>query len=150
MSTLYVDTINEKTSGNGVYIPGHVVQIVKDTLSSNFESTSTSNVDTGMSVTVTPKGSNSQFVVHCYHNYEGNGPNIYTVIRKDGTQIFESYWQASSGKNPSTEMTTFTISSSASFTIDVYTRLSAATSGNRWHSSGTDRIATLLVMEIAQ
>jgi hypothetical protein len=27
MSTLYVDTINEKTSGNGVQIPGHVVQM---------------------------------------------------------------------------------------------------------------------------
>ena len=27
MSTLYVDTINEKTSGNGVQIPGHVVQV---------------------------------------------------------------------------------------------------------------------------
>ena len=26
MSTLYVDTINEKTSGNGVQIPGHVIQ----------------------------------------------------------------------------------------------------------------------------
>ena len=28
MSTLYVDTITEKTSGNGVQIPGHVVQVV--------------------------------------------------------------------------------------------------------------------------
>lgn len=26
MSTIYVDTINEKTSGNGVQIPGHTVQ----------------------------------------------------------------------------------------------------------------------------
>ena len=28
MSTVYVDTINEKTSGNGVQIPGHVIQTV--------------------------------------------------------------------------------------------------------------------------
>ena len=27
MSTLFVDTINEKTSGNGIIIPGHVVAI---------------------------------------------------------------------------------------------------------------------------
>ena len=27
MSTLFVDTINEKTSGNGVDIPGHVLQV---------------------------------------------------------------------------------------------------------------------------
>jgi len=29
MSTLYVDTINEKTSGNGVQIPGHVVKATR-------------------------------------------------------------------------------------------------------------------------
>ena len=28
MSILKVDTINEKTSGNGVAIPGHVIQFV--------------------------------------------------------------------------------------------------------------------------
>ena len=37
MSILKVDTINEKTSGNGVAIPGHVIQVkqtvVKDTFS---------------------------------------------------------------------------------------------------------------------
>ena len=27
MSTLFVDTINEKTSGNGMAIPGHVVHL---------------------------------------------------------------------------------------------------------------------------
>ena len=30
MSTLFVDTINEKTSGNGIIIPGHVIQIVRE------------------------------------------------------------------------------------------------------------------------
>ena len=30
MSTLFVDTINEKTSGNGIKIPGHQVQIVQN------------------------------------------------------------------------------------------------------------------------
>ena len=27
MSTLFVDTINEKTTNNGVYIPGHVINV---------------------------------------------------------------------------------------------------------------------------
>ena len=31
MSILKVDTINEKTSGNGVVIPGHVIQAVTAT-----------------------------------------------------------------------------------------------------------------------
>ena len=31
MSILKVDTINEKTSGNGVAIPGHAIQVVDPT-----------------------------------------------------------------------------------------------------------------------
>ena len=29
MSTLFVDTINEKTTGNGIQIPGHVVKVTR-------------------------------------------------------------------------------------------------------------------------
>ena len=36
MSTLFVDTINEKTSGNGIQIPGHPIQIVQTTLTGEF------------------------------------------------------------------------------------------------------------------
>ena len=32
MSVLYVDTTNEKTSGNGIEIPGHVIQVKSFTL----------------------------------------------------------------------------------------------------------------------
>ena len=39
MSTLFVDTINEKTTNNGIYIPGHVLQVqqtvFKDTFSTS-------------------------------------------------------------------------------------------------------------------
>ena len=36
MSILKVDTINEKTSGNGVYIPGHVVQVINQEADTKF------------------------------------------------------------------------------------------------------------------
>ena len=45
MSTLYVDTINEKTSGNGIYIPGHVVQMKRVVVSTVTSTTSTTFVD---------------------------------------------------------------------------------------------------------
>ena len=54
MSILKVDTINEKTSGNGVAISGHVVQF--ETVTRNGASNSTSStsfVDTGLSLTIT-------------------------------------------------------------------------------------------------
>jgi hypothetical protein len=68
MSVLKVDTINEKTSGNGVAIPGHVIQTIFDDPTSAFSSangntqvatTSTSYVNTGVKITITPKFSSS-------------------------------------------------------------------------------------------
>ena len=56
MSTLYVDTINEKTSGNGVQIPGHVVQVqYRAVANTGFSTTSSSMVDlTNWYVDITP------------------------------------------------------------------------------------------------
>jgi len=64
MSTLYVDTINEKTSGNGVQIPGHVVQVqYRAVVNTGFSTTSASMVDvTNWYVDITPKFSNSILV----------------------------------------------------------------------------------------
>lgn len=62
--SLLVDTINEKTTGNGVNIPGHVVQVV----SQNFTigaSTTTYNtfVATGKSVSITPTSSSNKILL---------------------------------------------------------------------------------------
>ena len=54
MSILKVDTINEKTSGNGVIIPGHVVQVVNGRTCSTATGGSTYST-TGNSVTITPR-----------------------------------------------------------------------------------------------
>ncbi len=70
MSTLYVDTINEKTSGNGVQIPGHVVQEVHHPCVTVMTLSSTSYVDlTGASVTFTPKANNSKLLVQCVQHF---------------------------------------------------------------------------------
>ena len=63
MSTLVVDTINEKTSGNGVEIPGHVIQVVHATDTNGFGAESGSFVDTGLSATITPTSSSSKILV---------------------------------------------------------------------------------------
>jgi hypothetical protein len=65
MSTLYVDTITEKTSGNGVQIPGHVVQVQSAILTSKASTTSqySTYVDTGLSISITPKFSTSKILV---------------------------------------------------------------------------------------
>jgi hypothetical protein len=63
MSTLYVDTINEKTSGNGVQIPGHVVQVVQSVKTNQSSSTSSSWSDTGLSASITPTSSSNKILV---------------------------------------------------------------------------------------
>jgi hypothetical protein len=64
MSTLYVDTITEKTSGNGVQIPGHVVQVVSVAKTDTFSVSNSTFADvTGLSVTITPKASTNKILV---------------------------------------------------------------------------------------
>tara|TARA_R100000406_G_scaffold46510_1_gene31346 strand:+ start:1295 stop:1834 length:540 start_codon:yes stop_codon:yes gene_type:complete len=95
MSTLFVDTINEKTSGNGISIPGHVVQVVhgQDTTSGTGLVTSTNSTyaSTGLAVTITPKFANSMLIGSCTFNYWfGNtSPGNYCVstIYRDSTNI---------------------------------------------------------------
>jgi hypothetical protein len=72
MSTLYVDTITEKTSGNGVVIPGHVIQTVYNEFTDTTVTTTTyAYVDvTGSDVTITTKQANSKIyllaICPCY------------------------------------------------------------------------------------
>ena len=68
MSILKVDTINEKTTGNGVQIAGHVVQVVSNKPSfSHVTTTSSSFVEatTAARTTITPKFSDSKILFHC-------------------------------------------------------------------------------------
>ena len=65
MSILKVDTINEKTSGNGVAIPGHVIQVV-NTLSTTADAANVSAnfpVASGFKLSITPKFTSSKVLV---------------------------------------------------------------------------------------
>ena len=63
MSTMYVDNIVEKTSANGVHIPGHVIQVVQglgNTARQTYSSTSYFNL---IIVSITPKFSTSKILI---------------------------------------------------------------------------------------
>ena len=62
MSTLFVDTINEKTTNNGVYIPGHVLQVVSAT-GIGVSTTSTSFVTSNLTATITPSSTSSKILI---------------------------------------------------------------------------------------
>ena len=93
MSILKVDTINEKTSGNGVAIPGHVIQTVHNTYSTSVHITTTSYTATGLQVTITPKQQNSKILIQVKQhlrvqsNYD---QGVGFQLRRGSTAIFES------------------------------------------------------------
>ena len=89
MSTLYVDTINEKTSGNGIYIPGHVVQVVQGESTALTTFQTASWADTGISATITPKLSNSKVLVIVNSNFgtEQGGRNFSSRLLRGTTAI---------------------------------------------------------------
>ena len=77
MSILKVDTINEKTSGNGVYIPGHVVQTVYNEHITGTAYTSANTSHDLFSATITPKSATSKILVsisiqHGTHNVQND------------------------------------------------------------------------------
>jgi hypothetical protein len=82
MSTLYVDTITEKTSGNGVQIPGHVVQVQQVVTSAGQSSASqTSLVDiTGATLTITPKSTSNKILMMCDMGGYFNNGSTYPIL----------------------------------------------------------------------
>ena len=65
MSILKVDTINEKTSGNGVAIPGHIVAVHNARSTVNAQAINSSSLVniTGLSITITPKNANNLIIM---------------------------------------------------------------------------------------
>ena len=90
MSTLYVDTITEKTAGNGVQIPGHVVQVASTATILAGSTTSTTFVDL-LSLSFTPKFSTSSLFVFvdCRWQYNGDTASAKFKILHDSTSLWE-------------------------------------------------------------
>ena len=89
-------TVNsgDKISGaaGSIVVPGQVIQIVTNTLSTSTATTSTTFVDTGLAATITPTSSSSKIFVFAACNLWNNtagGVSSITLYR-DGSRISES------------------------------------------------------------
>ena len=96
MSTLFVDTINEKTSGNGIAIPGHVVQVVRLSSWSEIVNTSSSAWANNQIINITPLYNNSLIYV-CFSGHgrlKGTANNEmragWRIIRDGSTVVWNS------------------------------------------------------------
>ena len=88
MSILKVDTINEKTSGNGVQIAGHVVQVQRASISGSITTSSTSASATGLECAITPKFATSLLKIELLggRHYITNG-QLDVHLFKDGSTV---------------------------------------------------------------
>ena len=91
MGTAHVDNIKEHTSGHGVHIPGHIIQIQKSIVTGNVQATGSTYIDVGHSLSITPKFANSQILLQNYaagwHYYAGSPAARGIRIKRNGSVI---------------------------------------------------------------
>jgi len=164
MSTLYVDTINEKTSGNGVQIPGHVVQVVQYfdkgslTAKSPLGQLSTVGLTDIMSKTITTKNANSKILDQLSTN-AFNSTNVLRgqiVVLRDATEIDADpygFYGPSSLMQPYSSTVLDTPNVVAGTTLTYKLRVSNGTGGTLvvgYGDSGGGGGSHITLMEIAQ
>ena len=163
-STLYVDSLIEKTSGNGVHIPGHVIQVINATTSTSVSTTTTSFSDTSLTATITPKYASSQILILVSQNLgfstspDTNAQQQANLVITDGSnnlifgqagwdqfrvkEQFAFVWQASLNTSHSPNTT-------SAFTYK--TRFRQQLSNNLvLYTQYSGNPSTITVMEIAQ
>jgi hypothetical protein len=153
-STLYVDNLIEKTSGNGVHIPGHIIQTHWHPVTASFDSTVNAYI-TQSSTTFTPKFTGSKIVVewsgHVYKYNSVVGGNSAARLLYAGSTLWQNnyltYLTGSSGEYMYSGLmrgvTTSANTSAATVSFDI----SAGSQGRQYVYGNTGGI---YIQEIAQ
>ena len=163
MSTLFVDTINEKTTNNGVYIPGHVLQVKQASSNTQIVLASESFVDC-LSLSITPSATTSKFLISTFvtgYTQSANGGAIR--IMRDSTEILDPNNMNSSNQHyysyhgSTSAYPTYTIchldapSTTSAITYKIQMCRYGANGGNVWFNGGGNNqssTSSFTVMEI--
>ena len=154
MSQIYVDTINEKTTGNGVYIPGHVVQVVQSTATTSASTTGSSFVATNLSANITPSSSSSKIYIMVtgrLGNTSASGGADLAVFR-DSTNLgitsgrLANQYFDRAGSNFNSAAFVYLDSPSTSSQITYEVRIRSGGSGS---TASFDQAQIIVLMEIA-
>jgi len=157
MSILKVDTINEKTSGNGVLIPGHVVQVIQGSTNTEVSGQSTTYTDTNLSATITPKSASSKIFIKVNQHCRWSRYGLSIRVLRDSTAIQEPAQKYSLYSHDSNEdlrmYYTYEILDTPSTTSAVTYKTQYASnvsSGSSIRLNGNGFYSYLTLMEIAQ
>jgi len=165
MSTLKVDSLVEKTSGNGVHIADHIVQTVQLThagtgttnLGRTDLSASSGFVDI-MSKTITTKTANSKILVlcKCTAHLSTSTMQVQSRILADSTELYTDPYAWYGVANEMDQHTVIHLHSpNASAGTTITFKLQANNTGNgttymKYADSGGTCHSSLTLMEIAQ
>ena len=157
-STLYVDSLIEKTSGNGVHIPGHVIQVVNHRNNAANGTTSTTFVASNSAATITPTSTASKILIitNSPLYISGDNGHTYTTIFRNATNLSPGnaeFLLFSAGTGSTGRWTNGSMSfldspsTTSAVTYTVYYR--NATAGTSYYD-GNGGMALITLMEIAQ
>jgi len=151
-STLTVDNIVGATSSSAVKIPGHVIQVVQGTYSTQTDSSNNGAVATGLSVNITPKYNNSKILVK-YSLPLRNGVNsnnyILVYLYRDSSSIGTTGIIKADSSAMNSHVSAEVLDSPATTSQITY----AAYVNPRGYTTqwcGASTLATITAMEIAQ
>ena len=157
MSILKVDTINEKTTGNGVHIPGHVVQCQQfyNSQTGHGTTTSTSFVASGIAKSITPKYSNSLIIIQSNISmaYATNWMNVRMYLNGSAMPSTGDYsvGYIDHGYNVYSALTfagQYQASSTSALNFEIYYK--SSTSSDTAYITHVNASAALTLWEIAQ
>ena len=163
MSILKVDTINEKTTGNGVQIAGHVVQVAHNSQDGNIVTTS-SSYTLCIACAITPKFATSKIKIMILggRNYYNSVAQHDLKLYVDGspysgsgrlTSIYNSNSSTSSVHYGSWSLMEYVDAGSTSArTYQLYHKNASGSGSNMWlnNSSTGDIFLHMIIEEIAQ
>ena len=92
MSKIYVDEIAGIASADTVAIPGHVIQVVSNSMVGRTQITSTSMITTHLTDTITPTSASSKILVLIQTAYstEAGGRSMNWTLYRDSTNLGHS------------------------------------------------------------
>jgi hypothetical protein len=171
-SELYVETLKGLTSGANankviipsgqtLYAPGHVLQVLQDTDAVTQDFTSSTYSDTNLSLSITPSSASSKILI--YFNiaamYIANGTTTACSVRltRGGTSVYVA--DVGSGYNLGTNGNGFTTAgcfldspsstSAQTYVVQVANTYGAGTASINESFNSTTGTSTLTLMEIA-
>ena len=174
MSTLFVNNLNTAsgstitiptgkqligTDTNSIKAPGMIVQVVQHQNSTESNTAGTTFIDTGSTITFTPKYSNSLLIFQCMMCAEqyaaANTGSRYRLLR-DSTVIYESDYdlynsaQNSSNQHISKVNYLFQETSSSTSARTYKWQYSSVTSGGTSRHNKYGSPSMMMIMEVAQ